>query len=290
MLKLHLMDDALYELVEVRALLVIRGADVVYSVVEEETGNLVLLSLGVDRDGGAALLLYEGHTGDVGNTVSEVDHIAVRNNTVGHLLVHLIVIALVKGALGNAEDVLSLLGVVDGDLRPYGFSALLKVVLAGEYLLELIGYRAAVDDLLNTAGDYVMLDIYPYGFAVLIDPVKPIGNALVEPYILACGAQIFLCEGYSLLLAGDHRIVHISEDALHIVLLAKRLDLTPELPGSHSEIGNKGVVLHILVCKSLIKVVHKRGNSHLPRRQTLLLRTYSARRRGYGRAYQEAWR
>ena len=252
------MDDALYELVKVRALLVVRGADIVYSVVEEQTGNLVLLSLGINRDGGAALLLYEGHAWDVGDTVAEVDHIAVRDDSVGHLLVYLIIVALVKCALGHTEDVLSFLAIVDGYVRPERFTALLVIViLASKDLLELTRYRAAVDYLLDSTGDNVVLNIHTDGLTVLIYSVKPVLNALVEFNITSRGAQIFLGKGDSLFLACDHRVVHISENTLHIVLLTEGLNLAPELAGLHPEIRDKGIVLHILIGKSFIKIVHQ---------------------------------
>ena len=65
--ELHLLDNALDKGVKVTALLVVCGADVIYTVIEKKVGNLVLLSLLIHSNGGTALLLNKGHTGDVGD-------------------------------------------------------------------------------------------------------------------------------------------------------------------------------------------------------------------------------
>ena len=124
--------------VEVAALLVVGEADIVYTVVEEQARHLVFLSFIIHGYGRAALLFHEGHAGDVGDSVAEVDHIAVGNEAVVHLVVDLLVVGLVVRALGDAEDILRLLRIVDGYLRPLSLSLLVEVVLAGKDLLELV--------------------------------------------------------------------------------------------------------------------------------------------------------
>ena len=52
-----------------------------------------------------------------------------------------------EDSLVDLEYVLGLRRVVDGDSRPFGLAVLVVHVGAGEDVLELLGYRAALDDL-----------------------------------------------------------------------------------------------------------------------------------------------
>ena len=117
MRELHFLNNALDERIQVAPFLIVGGADVVDAVVKEQVGDGVLFALLIERDGYAPLLFHEGHAGDVGNPVPEIDHILVVNDAFGHFFVDLAVVRFVVNALGNTEDILRLLGVIDGDFR-----------------------------------------------------------------------------------------------------------------------------------------------------------------------------
>ena len=130
------LNDALNQRIQIAALLVVGRANVIYTVVKKQIGNLVLLTLLVNGDRYAALLFDERHAGNIGNTVAKIDHILIRNFALANLIVDLFVFGLIVNALGNTEHVLRFLGVVDGDLGPNCLAFLIKMVLAGKDLFE----------------------------------------------------------------------------------------------------------------------------------------------------------
>ena len=251
------LNDALNQRIQITALLVVGRANVVYAVVEKQIGNLVLLTLLVNGDRYATLLFDERHAGNIGNTVAKIDHILIRNFALANLIVDLFVFGLIVNALGNTEHVLRFLGVVDGDLGPDCLAVLVKMVLASKDLFETIADLRALDDLLDTAGNNVVLNVNANRFAKEIDALKPVENTLVEANVLARGTQIFLGDVNALFLAKLHGAKEIAENAFHIVLFSIGFYLAPKLGGRHTQIGDKGIVLHILIAQGFIKVVHK---------------------------------
>ena len=97
--ELHLLYQALNKRVEIASFLIVCETDIVYSVVEEKSRYLVFLTLGIYGYGCTALLLNEGHTGDICNSVAKVYHIAIGNYTIAHLVVYLLVLGFVVGSL-----------------------------------------------------------------------------------------------------------------------------------------------------------------------------------------------
>ena len=112
-------------------------------------GFLLRIALVVDGDGVASEHLDDLHARDVGLTVTEVDHLGVGDSllVLGDTLVDHLVVVGAEYSLVDLEYVLGLRRVVDGDSRPLGLAVLVVHVGAGEDVLELLGYRAALDDL-----------------------------------------------------------------------------------------------------------------------------------------------
>ena len=151
------------------------------------------------------------------------------------------------------------LRVVDSNFGPDSLAVLIVEILAGKDLFKAIADFRALDDLLDAAGNNVVLDVDANGFAIQIDALKPIEYALVEANILAGGSQIFFCYVNALLLAKLYRGIEIPENALHIILFAVSFYSAPKFGRGHIKVGNKRIVLHILIAQSLIKIVHQ-GN------------------------------
>ena len=125
-------------------------------------GFLLRIALVADGDGVPSEHLDDLHARDVGLTVTEVDHLGVGDSllVLGDTLVDHLVVVGAEYSLVDFEYVLGLGRVVDGDSRPFGLAVLVVHVGAGENVLELLGYRAALDDLLEAGGVDVMLDLH----------------------------------------------------------------------------------------------------------------------------------
>ena len=106
----------------------------------------MLLSLGVYGDGYAALLFNESHARDIRNPVPEINHILISYTAFGHFLIDFSTVRFVVNALGNTENILRFLRVIDGDFRPNGITAFIEIILASKDFFKLVLDSRTVND------------------------------------------------------------------------------------------------------------------------------------------------
>ena len=53
----------------------------------------------------------------------------------------------------------------------------------------------------------------------------------------------------------EHQL-HVGKDAVHLLFSGQRIGLCPERRGLHTQLGDEGVLLHVLGCEGLVKIIH----------------------------------
>ena len=132
MRKLHFLHNAFDERIQIAPFLIIRRANIVDAVIQKQVGYLIFLALGIKRNGNTALLFHERHTRNIRDSVPEINHILVCHAAVGHLFIDLLAVRFVKNTLGNTENILRFLRVIDGNFRPNGLSVLVEIILTSK--------------------------------------------------------------------------------------------------------------------------------------------------------------
>ena len=122
--------------------------------------GLLPFAILIDRDRFSAVELDQLHTGNIGQAVADIDHVRKWNATrlIREIFIQLVIPGDVQYPLVNAEEELSLAGVVHCQLRPICLPAWIIMKFAGVNLFELAFQRRAFDDFFHTGRDDVMFD------------------------------------------------------------------------------------------------------------------------------------
>ena len=102
------------------------------------------------------------HAWHIGLSVADIYHLRERDTllVLRHALIHLLGIPCTENALVYLEDELRLGSVVDRDSRPLRLAFLVIDEGTGENMLELLGYRAALDNLFQAGRIDVVLHLH----------------------------------------------------------------------------------------------------------------------------------
>ena len=150
----------MHDFLEFLAFAVVRAASVIDTAILIKSLNLIFAAFREDGDGFATVVLRDDHGWNISHSVADVDDVAIRNAVGRGLLVHADIIVGVIGAFGNTEEVLGLLGEVDGEFRPdWLFGDGIKEELASVDLREFLRDRAAINDFLVARADEIVLDL-----------------------------------------------------------------------------------------------------------------------------------
>lgn len=255
-------DNSLNDSVHLRAVAVIRCADVIYAVVANERCHLLASSLIlriVDRDGVSAKVLHEAHTRDVGRSVTHIYHIAEWHGTftlldvaIDHRAVEYRLHALV-----DLEDKLCLVGVVDRHSGPIGDAVDIVEELAGVNLAELVSNLRTLDNLGQTRRVDIVHHIQSSLSSIGVDAREPLFDALIELNPATRLLECFATQRESLGLCLLNHLGHVCKDAVGILLLGKRVSLVPKLLVALANGRDKVILLHIARREGAVKIVNK---------------------------------
>ena len=257
----YLVEDELHGGVYLRALRVVGLAEEVHAVLPYQAlGYRLLLAVAIDGDGVAALLLDDAHAGNVGLPVAHVYHPLEGDGTVlfGHKLVDPLVVAYLRYPLVDLEEELRLRGIIHRHSGPVGDAIDVVEERAGVDFLESLGYRGALNHLLQPRGVDVVLDVYPARLAVSVDEREPLLDALEEFDLRAELAERVALQrdaaGFRLL---QHQ-VHIAQYPAGVVAGGHLDGLPPEGVGVFADRLHKAEFLHVARRERPVEIIDQR--------------------------------
>ena len=108
------------------------------------------------------------HTGNIGVTVSEINHIRKRYAflVIAHTRIHLLIVLSAENALAYLEKELGLCRVVHSCSRPRSLAVFVIYESTCKYVLEFTRNATALYNLLETAGIDIMLHLDSVGAAI----------------------------------------------------------------------------------------------------------------------------
>ncbi|MNQ62738.1 hypothetical protein D3C85_770940 [compost metagenome] len=218
----------------------------------------------IDGDGEAALGVHHLHGRHVGVAVAEEDHPVERDGAflVGDEAVDALVVPVVVHALVDAEQVLGLGGVVDADGGPDGDLVFVIGVFRGEDVGEGLGDGAALDHLLQTRRDDVVLNLKAVLGAEFIHAVEPgaVAQTLEQGHVAAVIPQRLARDGRALLARRLQHHLHVHQDAVAVGGDGPGTDgLVPELGRRHPDRGNEADLLHIAPRQGAVEIIDDGG-------------------------------
>lgn len=217
----------------------------------------------IDRNRVSPVFAHDCETGNVGGTVTDVDHISerYRANFVGHMVIY--VLRHIQKALVDSKQVLSLLRVADNALWEADSALGILCIFATENLPQIRANPAAFDKDFESGGDHKMVDTNCSSEVMFLQQIqlkflKHLGQAFVK---LHFGAELF-----QLLI---RRPVHgqIIQDAFHVcefVVISLALDqiraALPEFFGINPESREDDIILHVGRAQRLIIIKDDRDS------------------------------
>lgn len=262
---LDFVDYGADDLVGLAVLGVVGGdGEVDAALVLEGLGEGFLLRIALVADGHrvATEHLDDLHTRDVGLAVTEIDHLRVRDPllVLGDALVDHLVVVRAEDSLVDLEYVLGLGRVVHGDSRPFRLSLFVIHKGAGEDVLELLGDRAAFDDLLQSGRVDVVLDLDTARLAIFIDQAEPFLHSFEELDVAAELAEVAPPELDAVLLRLVEHHLHIREDVARVLADSEAVAHPPELLRGLPDGLDETELLHIPGRKGPVEVINQRNN------------------------------
>jgi len=161
----------------------------------------------------------------------------------------------IQNPLVDPVNKLGLIGIVNRHFGPDRLAVLIQELTGVDPLKELSN-GSALNDLLQTGGQHIMLHLHPGLLGIAVDPGKPPFHTGMILNILSTGHQGLPCQRIACLPCLFHHTVHIGKNAVHCLLGSDHTGVGPKLIGLHPDTGNKGVLLHIPCAKGFIKVIH----------------------------------
>ena len=249
----HFFEHRFHQTVDFATFAVIGFGNEVHTVVFNEFSGLVFVALvvGENGDGMAAKVAHKHHARHIGHTVAKVNHVLVLHWSivVGHVFVHLQIVAQFLDASRNLEDELRFGCGIYCHTRPVSHAVGIVKIGAAVNGFKLVVDRCALNHFAQTRGIDVVLDVEAEFIAHLVDDREPLlhtrkqlhhGTEFLKtltPERDAVGARFF-----------QHG-VHIGEDVVGIVVAGKVVALFPKLVDVVANGLNEAKFLHIAGCE-----------------------------------------
>ena len=208
---------------------------------------------------GATQLAHHGKAGYIRRPVSQVNHVLEGNGA--QIAVHVVVnvLRIVKHALVDTEQELRFCGMRDNAFGEID-TAVGLAELAGKHLLHVGAYDGAVYNRLNAAGDNVKLNMNACktvlrGEGSLLERLEKLRYTTEEGEFFAQLAQCFVAD--TVYAECIEQLFKVTELAVPSFLFTAIVALFPEQLCVDSELGEDGVLLHVVGAESLVKVKDK---------------------------------
>lgn len=211
----------------------------------------------IDGDGVSAEHADDLHARNVGLSVSHIYHLRERNPllVLCHTLIDLLGVPRTEDTFIYLEYELCLGGVVHSDARPLGLSLGVIQERARENVLELLGERTALDDLLETGGVDVVLHLYALAASIFIDKIKPALEPLEKLYVLSEFLELAALEPDALGSRLVEHQLHVGEDVARVLSGSDAVAYVPELFRRLADGLDESEFLHIARGQCPVKVV-----------------------------------
>lgn len=211
----------------------------------------------IDGDGVSAEHADDFHARNVGLSVSHIYHLRERNPLLvfRHTLIDLLGVPRAEDTFIYLEYELCLGGVVHSDARPLGLSFGVIQERARENVLELLGERTALDDLLETGGVDVVLHLYALAASIFIDKIKPALEPLEKLYVLSEFLELAALEPDALGSRLVEHQLHVGEDVARVLSGSDAVAYVPEFFRRLADGLDESEFLHIARGQCPVKVV-----------------------------------
>ena len=205
---------------------------------------------------------HDLHAGHVRVAVAEIDHVRERDAflVLGHRFVDLLVVAGAEDALADLEEELRLGGVVHGDARPFRLAVGVVDEGAGEDVLELVGDRTALDDLLEAGRIDVVLDPHAVRLAVAVDQAEPFAHAVEQLDVLPEALEVLAAELDAVALRLVEHQLHIGKDVGRVLADGDAVAHPPEFLGRLADGLDEAELLHVARREGAVIIVNERDN------------------------------
>ena len=169
----HFFEHRFHQTVDFAAFAVIGFGNEVHTVVLNEFSGLVFVTLvvGENGDGMAAKVAHKHHAWHIGHTVAKVNHVLILHWSfiVGHVFVHLQIVAQFLDASRNLEDELRFGCGIYCHTRPVSHAVGIVKLGAAVNGFKLMVDRCALNHFAQTRGIDVVLDVETEFIAHLVD-------------------------------------------------------------------------------------------------------------------------
>ena len=213
----------------------------------------------VHGNAGATQLAHHGKAGYIRRPVSQVNHVLEGDGA--QIAVHVVVnvLRIVKHALVDTEQELCFSGMRDNAFGKID-AAVGLAELTGKHLFHVGAYDRAVYNGFNAAGDNVKLNVYACKAMLraegsLLKGLEKLRYAAEEGEFFAQLTQCFVA--YAVYAEGIEQLFEVTELTVPTFLLTAVVALFPKQFSIDAELGEDGVLLHVVGAESLVKVKDK---------------------------------
>ena len=202
------------------------------------------------------------HAWHVGLPVAYIYHLRERNAllVLRHALIHLLGITCTENALVYLEDELRLGSVVDRDSRPLRLAFLVIDERTGENMLELLGYRATLDNLFQAGRIDIVLHLHAMRLAIFIHEVEPSRDPVEQLDVLAEFLELAAFQADAVVLRLIEHQLHVRKNVAGILAGSDAVAHFPELLRRLADGLDETEFLHVAGRKSPVKIINQSYN------------------------------